>query len=232
MERQCHNFDAQRAGRGSALRQLTILFSDLSSSVDLSAQMDCLDYVNLLHGLRSMFRTSIERHGGVIARLQGDGVLAVFGHDGSADDDGYRAICCALELHEAARAFSLGFGSKMSAALHTGIYSGPTYLECGDLERGRFDLIGNAPNLAARLSAVADRDAIFVTEEVIARHLHDFSVARRQELQIKGWSKPVTAFSVASRVERPAPAPKHAEAINYEKPSLGLNYLGADGYAF
>ena len=232
MEHQCHNSDAQGADRDNSLRHLTILFSDLSSSVDLSAQMDCFDYVNFLHALRALFRTSIERHGGVIARLQGDGVLAVFGHDGSADDDGYRAICCALELHEAARAVSLGLGSKMSAALHTGIYSGPTYLESGDLERGRFDLIGNAPNLAARLSAVADRDAIFVTEEVITPHLHDFSVARRQELQIKGWSKPVMAFSVARRAERPEPAPKHAEPINFEGPSLGLNYLGADGYAF
>jgi len=126
MDIQCHNFDTNRAnerdwrsnggeqfnpakvlhklplpvnseGPQSHLRNLTILFSDLSSSVDLSAQVDCFDYVGFLHVLRAMFRTSVERHRGSIARLQGDGVLAIFGHDGASKDDGYRAICCALD---------------------------------------------------------------------------------------------------------------------------------------
>jgi len=178
------------------LRNMTILFSDLSSSVDLSAQMDCFAYVGLLHGLRTLFRSTIVRHGGTIARLQGDGVLAVFGHDHPSDDDGYRAICCALELHDAVRAIALDAETHRGAALHSGIYAGLTYLESGDVERGRFDLIGNAPNLAARLSGLADRDGIFATEQVIAPHLDDFSVAERQELQIRGWPAPIAAYAV------------------------------------
>lgn len=187
---------ADDRGHRNPLRDLTILFSDLSGSVDLSAQMDCFAYVGLLHGLRTLFRSTIVRHGGTIARLQGDGVLAVFGHDRPSDDDGYRAICCALELHDAVRAIALEAETPCGAALHSGIYAGLTYLESGDVERGRFDLIGNAPNLAARLSGLADRDGIFATEQVIAPHLDDFSVAERQELQVRGWPAPIAAYAV------------------------------------
>jgi len=259
MDIQCHNFDTNRAnerdwrsnggeqfnpakvlhklplpvnseGPQSHLRNLTILFSDLSSSVDLSAQVDCFDYVGFLHVLRAMFRTSVERHRGSIARLQGDGVLAIFGHDGASKDDGYRAICCALELHEAARAITVGAEVMARAALHSGIYSGLTYLESGDLERGRFDLIGNAPNLAARLSGLADRDSIVVTEQVISPHLGDFSVANRRELQIKGWPTPIPAYVVTGRAV-PDVTERHTDA-GAQDPSSSWRLFGPDRFVF
>lgn len=241
MELQCHSFDTdppqdwgRQPNRGlcfdpagvrhealgiasgleshCGLGHLTVLFSDLSSSVNLSAHMDCLDYVDLLRDLRGLFRAAIEDHGGLIARLQGDGVLAIFGQDGPSEHDGYRAISCALALHAAARSITLCGGSRSPAALHTGIYSGLTYLERGDLERGRFDLIGNAPNLAARLSALAERDGIFATEEVILAHLDDFRVAQRRELRIRGWPAPVAAYAVLGHAATESPGSQHGAA--------------------
>ena len=181
------------------LHYLTILFSDLSSSVGLSAQLTSPDYVELLRRLRSLYRYGVARHGGVIARLQGDGMLAVFGQQGRSDDDGLRAIHCALELHGRVQSIFLGERGQSCAALHSGIFAGFTHVESGDLERGRFDLVGSAPSLAARLSALADRDGILTTEQVIAPHLDEFFVSERRTLQVKGWPEPVFAYGVLGR---------------------------------
>ena len=211
------------------LRRLTILFSDLSSSVGLAAQMDCFDYVRFLQDVRAMFRACSERHGGAIARLQGDGVLAIFGHDRASDDDGYRAICCALDLHEATRGFTWCAESKTTAALHSGIYAGSTYLEGGDLERGRYDLIGNAPNLAARLSGLAERDSILAAEDVISPYLGNFRVAERRELLVKGWVKPIPSYVVVGRA---APEDIARKDDSLPHSSLPWGFFGPDQYAF
>ncbi|SFM05060.1 adenylate/guanylate cyclase domain-containing protein [Variovorax sp. OV329] len=177
-------------------RQLTILFSDLSSSVGLAAEMDWQPYVQLMRELRELFRATVACHGGTIARMQGDGMLAVFGHAGHPGDDGYHAIRCALALHGAVRAISPDAPDASGAALHSGIYAGLTYVESGDLERGRFDLVGSAPSLASRLSGLAGRNGILVAEQVIAARLEAFEVSERLTLAVKGWPSPLRAYRV------------------------------------
>jgi class 3 adenylate cyclase len=82
-------------------RHLTLLFCDLSDSVRLGELMEAEDYAGLLASFRSLSREIILRHGGHIARMQGDGVLALFGHPTAREDDGRRATEAALELHAA-----------------------------------------------------------------------------------------------------------------------------------
>ncbi len=191
---------AEPASAPDPLHYLTILFSDLSSSVGLSAQMTSPDYVELLRQLRGLFRSGVARHGGAIARLQGDGMLAVFGQQGRSDDDGLRAIRCALELHERVHSIFLGEWGIPRAALHSGIFAGFTHVERGDVERGRFDLVGSAPSLASRLCALADRDGILATEQVVGPHLGAFFVSERRTLLVKGWPEPVFAYRILGRL--------------------------------
>ncbi|CAN7713051.1 adenylate/guanylate cyclase domain-containing protein [Variovorax sp. LjRoot290] len=180
---------------GSSMRYVTVLFTDLCSSVGLAAQMDCLDFVALLRDLRILCRSTVARHRGIVARLQGDGMLAIFGLEGSPDDGSQGAICCALELRRAVSAIALNSGGSC-AALHSGIHAGWTYLECGDLERGRFDVVGNVPNLAARLSSLAERNDILATEDVIGPRLSQFSVGERLSLGVRGWPDPIQVYPV------------------------------------
>lgn len=183
--------------RSGLQRQITILFSDLSSSVGLAAEMDWQAYVQLLRELRELFRATVACHGGTIARMQGDGMLVVFGHVGYPNDDGYRAIRCALDLHRAVRAIPTNAPDDSNgAALHSGIYAGLTYVEHGDMERGRFDLVGSAPSLASRLSGLAGRNGILVAEQVIASRLDAFEVSERLTLDVKGWPSSLRAYRV------------------------------------
>lgn len=183
--------------RSDLQRQITILFSDLSSSVCLAAEMDWQAYAQVLRELRELYRATVARHGGAIARMQGDGMLAIFGHVGHTGDDGYHAIRCALDLHRAVHAILPDTPDDSNgAALHSGIYAGLTYVEQGDMERGRFDLVGSAPSLASRLSGLAGRNGILVAEQVIASRLDAFEVSEGLTLDVKGWPHPLRAYRV------------------------------------
>jgi class 3 adenylate cyclase len=88
---------------GGQRRLLTLLFVDLSSSTAMAEWMEAEHYAAMLAGLRGLYEQIVPRHGGVIARIQGDGMLAVFGYPEVREDDGRRATETALELHAAVR---------------------------------------------------------------------------------------------------------------------------------
>ena len=84
-------------------RHLTVLFSDLSESTRLSDAMEAEHYAAMLAEVRGLYQNLIAKHGGTVVRIQGDGVLAIFGHPQAREDDGRRATEAALELHKSVR---------------------------------------------------------------------------------------------------------------------------------
>ena len=192
-------------------RYLTILFSDLSESTRLGELMESELYADMLAQLRRLCREIIPRHGGNIARIQGDGVLAFFGYPETREDDGRRATEAALELHAAvSRLAFAGAGFPAGAlTLHSGIHAGLVLISDGDVERGRFELLGNVPNIAARLSDLAERDDICVSEETLGPHAQFFTSSEPALVQLKGRTPPLAVRRVLGR----APAPTRLEAM-------------------
>src|SRR4051812_26460201 len=165
--------DGKTARSSEARRQyLTLLFADLSDSTILGDVIEAEHYASLLDELRGLCRTIVARHGGQIARIQGDGVLGLFGWPHAAEDDGRRAVMAALDLHSAVA--RLDPGKRLPAGrqlrMHSGVHAGLVLVSAGDLERGRFELLGSVPNIAAHLSSLAEADEILVTEETIGPH--------------------------------------------------------------
>lgn len=199
----CHRKARKDGKSGGGYRHLTILFSDLAESVRLGGGMESDQYVEMLRDLRGLCRGIVARNGGHIARLQGDGVLAFFGFPESLPDDGLRAAVCALELHAAAREMVICPGELgvPSVALHSGIHAGVAYLERGDVERGRFDLVGNVPNLAARLSGLAGRDQLYISEQALGEPARIFGTNDRAVLMIRGWTDPLAVYIVQGQAQ-------------------------------
>jgi class 3 adenylate cyclase len=185
-------------GKGRRWRYITILFSDLCGSVELAEELDALDYVRAVQHLRAVTRRVVGASGGTIARLQGDGVLVFFHGDAGPQEDGRRAVACALALHTAVRARSGGAAaSRMRPlALHSGIHAGITYLDDGDIERGRYDLIGRAPNIAARLAALAGRDQILASDVVLCNHAASFPRQGMKLVQLRGCAQPLPTYEL------------------------------------
>lgn len=185
-------------------RFVTMLFADLTGSTRLSAALEAEHYAALLAQLSHAYWTVVARHGGLVVRIQGDGMLAVFGHPEPVEDDGRRATEAALELHAAVRALHVEATSPSAAqcgplTLHSGIHAGMVLVGEGDVVKGRLELTGVAPNVAARLSAAAQPDEVLVSAETLGPDSGLFIVGSRRVLHLAGAPAPVEALSVVAR---------------------------------
>ncbi|MFG6467267.1 AAA family ATPase [Roseateles sp. BYS87W] len=192
-------------------RLLTVLFVDLSGSTAMAEWMEAEHYAAMLADLRALYERIVPHHGGAIARIQGDGMLAIFGHPEVREDDGRRATEAALELHAAVRNL-LPPGPRPAdfagLTLHSGIHAGIVLVNEGDEMRGRYELLGNAPNIAARLSEAAKADEIIASEESLGLQSQFFETGPRFTLQLRGRATPLAVYRVHGR----APVGRRFEA--------------------
>src|SRR6202023_3358970 len=143
-------------------RQVTVIFSDLVGSTALSARMDPEDLREVISAYQQCVAETVRRFGGFLAKYMGDGVLVYFGYPQAHEDDAERAVRAGLELIAAVA----GLNTRASLQTRVGIATGLVVV--GDLvdaggsqERG---IIGETPNLAARLQAFAEPNMIVIAE--------------------------------------------------------------------
>jgi class 3 adenylate cyclase/tetratricopeptide (TPR) repeat protein len=193
--------DAMTAPGGQHRRYLTVVFADLCDSTRLGASMEAEWYAEMLAALRHAYTEVLTRHGGTVVRIQGDGALAIFGYPSPREDDARRATQAALELHAAVRTMApdTGSGARLSLSLHSGIHSGLVLLDDGDAVRGRFDLLGTVPNLAARLCEAAGRDEVLVSEEALGPEFRYFETSPLRYVSVKGRAEPMSAYRILGR---------------------------------
>ncbi len=192
----------QPEGRRAQRRHLTALFSDLSDSTALASSVDPEEFAELLETLNRTFEQIILRHGGTILQVRGDGVFAVFGME-AREDEGRRATEAALELHQAVK--NIRFTSPLPGftglTMHTGIHAGLVLAVEGDEVMGRFVLVGDAANLASRLSDLAAADEILVSEASLGAERHFFRTGPARDLSFEGMQDRLRVYAVEGRSE-------------------------------
>lgn len=187
----------------SRRRYITVLFSDLSESTRIAAVMEAEIYADLFALLRQAAEEVIAKHGGMIVQLLGDGVVAIFGYPATREDDGRRAVEAALELHEQVRAIPLEqpLAWRSSLGMHSGIHAGLVLVERGDDARGRVALVGDPPNIAARLSDEAEDGEILVSAETLGPEVHFFQTDGPLLLKLAGRATPLPSYRILGRRE-------------------------------
>lgn len=210
----------QPQGRRAERRHLTALFSDLSDSTALASSVDPEEFAELLDTLNRTFEQIILRHGGTILQVRGDGVFAVFGME-AREDEGRRATEAALELHQAVK--NISFTSPLPGfsglTMHTGIHAGLVLAVEGDEVMGRFVLVGDAANLASRLSDLAGPDQILASEASLGPERHFFQTGPSRELSFAGVADPLTVYPVEGRSE--VDTRYQARALGLQTPMVG-----------
>src|SRR6516164_8527343 len=144
-------------------RQVTVMFSDLVGSTALSARMDPEDLREVISAYQRCVAETVRRLGGFVAKYLGDGGLVYFGYPEAHEDDAERAVRAGLELIAAVIAL------KTQAALQTRVGIATGFVVVGDLmtgsgqvhERG---IVGETPNLAARLQGIAEPNTVVIAE--------------------------------------------------------------------
>ncbi|MFN7917304.1 MAG: adenylate/guanylate cyclase domain-containing protein [Vicinamibacterales bacterium] len=178
-------------------RTLTMLFSDLSDSTLLASSGEPEDYLDVLNYLRRQCLEIVPRHGGTIVDFSGDGFLAMFGHPEPTESDARHAVEAALEMHAVIRKAPFrGAGGTSGLTLHSGVHSGLVLVIENDLFPGRHAVVGETPNLAAKLSDAAARDEILVSEVTLGSDQHFFEVQPRGSVAISGKAGLVPALQV------------------------------------
>jgi len=182
-------------------RQVTVMFSDLVGSTALSARMDPEDLREVIAAYHKCVSETVRRFGGFVAKYMGDGVLIYFGYPQAHEHDAERAVRAGLELIAAMTALK----SPLSLQTRIGIATGVVVI--GDLvgsgeaqERG---IVGETPNLAARLQGVAEPNMVVIAEGTRRLLGNLFELQDLGPKDLKGIAGPARAWAAlrASSVE-------------------------------
>jgi class 3 adenylate cyclase/predicted ATPase len=181
--------------REAEFRQITVMFSDLVGSTQLSEKMDPEELRKLIHAYREECSTAVKRFGGAVARYLGDGAMAFFGWPYAHEDGGGRAIHAALEIVSAVPKIP----GPVTLACRVGVCSGPVVVgEIGDSDSWSMDAVGETPNIAARLQTLAAENTVLISESTrrLASSAFYFQDLGFQEL--KGVTEPLHVYRVLS----------------------------------
>jgi class 3 adenylate cyclase/tetratricopeptide (TPR) repeat protein len=143
-------------------RQLTVMFCDLVGSTALSARLDAEDLRGIIAAYHRCCTDLIERNGGFVAKYVGDGVLAYFGYPQAHEHDAERAIRAGLALVEAIPKLATTAGSPLQVriGIATGLVVVGDLIGAGAAQEQA--VVGETPNLAARLQALATPGAVVI----------------------------------------------------------------------
>ena len=144
-------------------RQLTVMFCDLAGSTALSARLDPEDMRQVIRTYQDACSGVVARYDGFVAKFMGDGILAYFGFPHAHEDDAERAVRAGLEIAGVVGALQTPATDKLQVRI--GIATGLVVV--GDLVgKGAAQeqaVVGDTPNLAARLQALAEPDSVVVS---------------------------------------------------------------------
>jgi class 3 adenylate cyclase/tetratricopeptide (TPR) repeat protein len=193
-------------------RQLSVMFCDLVGSTALSARLDPEDLRAVISAYQTAVAEAADRFGGFVAKYLGDGVLVYFGWPRADETDAERAVRAALAIVDAV-AHTRSRGATL--AVRIGIATGLTVV--GDLlGQGAAQeqaVVGETPNLAARLQTAAAPGAVLI-DSATRRLIGGYFACRDLGIQIlKGLKEPVQAFQVDSETTVESRFAAHHEAV-------------------
>ena len=199
---------APAASTGAERRQLTIMFCDLVGSTTLAAQLDPEDFRDVIGAYHRAVTEEVQRLNGFVAKYMGDGVLAYFGYPRAHERDAEHAIQAGLRSSAAVGRLDI---QSVKLAARVGIATGLVIV--GDLigegSAQEQSVVGETPNLAARLQALAEPGAVLV--DVSTRGLvgNLFEYRDLGAVDLKGITEPVPTW----RVLRPSAVASRFEAL-------------------
>jgi class 3 adenylate cyclase len=172
-------------------RQVTVMFSDLVGSTALSARMDPEDLREVILAYQKSVAETVQRFGGFLAKYMGDGVLIYFGYPQAHEDDADRAVRSGLELIAAVTALKSPVPLQTRVGIATGLVVVGDLIGSGEAqERG---IVGETPNLAARLQSIAEPNMVVLAEDTRRLLGNLFELEDLGAKDLKGISGPVRA---------------------------------------
>jgi predicted ATPase/class 3 adenylate cyclase len=182
-------------------RQVTVMFVDLVGFTSISTDSDAEDLREILAAYNRTCAEVVERHGGTVAQYLGDGILVYFGYPHAEEHSAERAVRAGLGVIETISGLVPVSGRRIHCrvAAATGtVVSGEVF---GDALLSEGALLGEAPNLAARLQAVAEPDTMVIADRTRSLIGNLFECRALPPLALKGFPDAVAAHVVVRERE-------------------------------
>ena len=177
------------AGAGER-RYLTVMFCDLVGSTGISARLDAEEWRDLVGAYLDAASAAVTDMAGHVAKKLGDGLMALFGYPVAQENDSERAVRAALSIQRALSELNrknAGSGKPVLNA-RIGLETGPVVVDAAG------EIFGDAPNVAARVQALAEPGAVLVTARVQRQVAGLFVAEERGTHTLKGVPEPVALF--------------------------------------
>jgi class 3 adenylate cyclase/predicted ATPase len=188
-------------------RQVTVMFSDLVGATALSARLDPEDFGEVVLAYQSCAAETVRRFGGFMATCTGDGVMVYLGYPEAHEDDAEQAVRAGLEMVAAVTEL------KTHASLQTRVGIATGLVVVGDLfgsgANGEQSIVGETPNLAARLLGIAEPGSVVIAESTRRLVGNLFELHDLGAHELKGIAKPTRAW----RALRPSSVESRFEAL-------------------
>jgi adenylate cyclase len=181
-------------------KQVTVVFADVSGSMDLAEQQDPEEWRKIMQRFFSTLAEAVERFEGTVDKFTGDGIMAIFGAPVAHEDHARRACYAALQMlddvSEYAAELRRGLGLNFSTRI--GINSGEVV--AGAISPGAagdYTAIGHTVGLAQRMEALAEPGKAYLTEHTATLAAGFLDLEDLGEFEIKGASRPVHVYELA-----------------------------------
>lgn len=188
-----------RVGINGERKQVTVLFADIKGSMELFADRDPEAAQKLCGPALECMIEAVHRYAGIVNRVMGDGIMALFGAPIAHEDHAVRACYAALKMQEAVARYSDQVHRSLGLAveIRVGINSGELvfYAMGNDLHMDH-TVVGQTANLAARMEQMAKAGSVLTTAATF--RLAEGYIAMKQlgPMQVKGLVEPVQVYEV------------------------------------
>jgi len=195
-------------------RPITVMFCDLVDSTSLVAKLDAEDWRNLVNDYLDEASAAVTGLGGHVLKKLGDGLMALFGYPTAQENDAERALRAALAIQRALadlNARNRRAGAPELAA-RIGLDSGPVLVDATG------EVFGEAPNVAARVQALAEPGAVLVTAAVQRQVAGLFVAEDKGAHALRGFPAPVGLYRIMPASSgRPASARTPTRLVGREE---------------
>ncbi len=175
-------------------RHVTVMFSDLVGSTALSARMDPEDLREVISAYQKCVGETVHQFDGFVARYMGDGVLVYFGYPQAHEDDAERAVRAGLELITAVAGLKSRASLRARVGIATGLVIVGDLIGSGDTQER--SMIGETPNLAARLQGIAEPNMVVICDSTRRILGNLFELESLGPRVLKGIAGPVRTWAV------------------------------------
>ena len=189
-------------------RQVTVMFCDLVDSTALASELDPEDLREVISAFHGSVAATVRRYDGFVAKYMGDGVLTYFGYPHAHEHDAEQAVRAGLALVDAVGAIER---AKRKLSVRVGIATGIVVV--GDLigsgSAQEQAVVGETPNLAARLQALAESNTVVIGPATRRLLGGLFEYSDLGAVGLKGFAEPARAYQVL----RPSGVESRFEAL-------------------